>query len=159
MNRRIILCTLLTLTLTCGAYTPTRYEEFLTKKIDALKTQQASIATKLKGMVQGSRSSLLSTQDYLDRTLKAVVREKEHLKNLNIKDAREENFLVRKTQLRYSINELEQQLREIKQNELFFENQTDAKNSQAELKQKWKNKRDELTRKLERQRSDLENLK
>ena len=84
--------------------------------------------------------------------------EKEHLKNLSIKDAREENFLLRKTRLRYSINELEQQLREIKENELFFENQTHDKNSQAELKQKWENKRDELTRKLDRQRSDLKKL-
>ena len=52
MNRRIILCTLIMITLpTCANYTPTRYEEFLTKKTDALKAQQASIATKLNSMV------------------------------------------------------------------------------------------------------------
>ena len=145
---------------------PSRYEDFLTKKIDALNAQKKNLETELKKNritlnqkltqegVESVRSSLRARQEHLNQQIRSLREEKEKAQGLAIKSAEEENRMIRKAELRSTIQNLSYQIKEMEKTENFFLEQKIAPDALSKIKQK----RELLTQKLYRQELDLQSL-
>ncbi len=168
-------------TLSQALYVPSRYEDLLTKNIESLQSRRKSFESKLtavkkrsdqpskgkKILQQGNQAvleSLSAAQVHIDERLRALNEEKKKLKTLGIKNATEEDLLMRKASLRFAIDDIDQKIKEAQRVEQFFEKQKIGKTRQEKdalekIKQSSARKREQLALKMQREQYDLNNLK
>ncbi len=162
-------------------YVPSRYEDLLTKNIESLQFRRKSFESKLtalkkrsdqpskgkKVLQQGNQAvleSLTAAQAHINERLRALDAEKKKLKTLGIKNATEEDILMRKASLQFAIDDIDQKIKEAQRTEQFFEKQKIGKTRQEKdklekIKQSSARKREQLALKMQREQYDLNNLK